>query len=229
MRFSSGGDHDRGRRLFDGVTAEGTASADLAYKVIGDGCGIGPTSRTHGADAMPSNDCDAGPADPFAVLGLPRAFPVDRAALDKARLRRTASLHPDRASEPTEAAAELARVNEAYLALADEESAAKALLETLGGPSATEVKDLPDNMLMEMLDIRERMDEAAATGDPALKAELQAWADERRVEFLERLTRAFAELGDLPSDEGLRDIRVQLNGWRYVERMIEQLDERDAM
>lgn len=167
--------------------------------------------------------------DPFAALGVPRAFPVDRAAVQRAWLAKQAKLHPDRAADPASAAAELAKVNQARAELADDESAAKALLRVLGGPSAADVKDLPDGMLMGMLDIREQMDEAKASGDPAQREELETWAAEQRSEFKHRVIMLFAEAGQTPTAEQLHTIRVQLNGWRYIERMIEQLDERPAL
>lgn len=164
------------------------------------------------------------PDDPFEALGVAPAFPVDGAALERAWLRLSATHHPDRAADPQHAAQSISAINRARQALADPESAARALLDRLGGPPAGEVKDLPDGMLMGMLEIRERMDEALASRDPALLDELEAWANNERAGFIERVTELFARVqADGATDERLRELRVQLNGWRYIERMREQL------
>ena len=38
--------------------------------------------------------------DPFQILGLPRTFNIDAAALRRAYLAQSASLHPDLATDP---------------------------------------------------------------------------------------------------------------------------------
>ena len=42
--------------------------------------------------------------DPFALLGLPRSFDIDARALQATYLKRSASLHPDRSTNPLEQA-----------------------------------------------------------------------------------------------------------------------------
>lgn len=164
--------------------------------------------------------------NPFETLRLPPTFDLDPARIDRAWLTRSASLHPDRAEgeDASEIARRSALLNRAKETLADPERRADALLETLGGPPASECKDLPDGFLMDIFEVRQAMEEATGSGDPSAKAAFEQLADDRRDAHIARVRELFSSLGD-PADKGtLREIRVELNAWRYIERMIEQLD-----
>lgn len=165
-------------------------------------------------------------ADPFARLGLPRTARVDGAAVRDAWRQRSRALHPDRIDDPVaraEAAAELALVNEARAILEDDERRLNLLLELAGGPSASEEKTLPDGFLQEILLVRMEMEEALAGGDPDERERFERWAQEARAERRERVV---ALLAEAPGPEPLRSARIELNAWRYLERMIEQLGSR---
>jgi molecular chaperone HscB len=165
--------------------------------------------------------------DPFALLGLPRRFDVDHAALQHAYLTRTAPLHPDRHHDPieqAEAAEQVARLNAARAALVDDERRANVLLALLGGPAASDDKSLPDGFLVDMMEVRQDMQSALETGSPDDRRRFERWAEEQRAARLDAIRALFARAGDPPDPDGLRDIRVELNALRYIERMIEQLD-----
>lgn len=161
-------------------------------------------------------------SDPFDVLGIEASFPVDEGALRQAWLKATARHHPDRASDPDEAHRRLAQVNEAYRTLSDPERAAGALLTRLGGPGADRHKALPDGFLMEMLEVRDQLEEAKRSRDPEDIARLEEWADRQRAMWIERVDELFRAHSE--SDDRRDEIRESLNAWRYIERLIEQLD-----
>lgn len=167
--------------------------------------------------------------DPFALLGLPRQFEIAAAQLQAAYLKRAAAHHPDRIADPieqAEAARHAARLNDARATLADDERRANALLQLLGGPTKEQDKSLPDGFLMDMMDIRQQMEEALASNDPEHRRRLEKWALQQRQDYINTVSSLFKKAGDNtpPSDELFREIRMQLNAWRYIERMIEQLD-----
>lgn len=168
-------------------------------------------------------------ADPFDVLGIPPTFDIDLSAVQRAWLKLSAALHPDRAPDAEQAAAELARVNLARQTILDPESRANALLARLGGSTKETDRSLPDGFLPEMLEVRESAEDARQSGDAAGWASFKAWADERRALHIKTVSELFAALGATPSPEALKAIRVELNAWRYVERMIEQLDDSRAV
>lgn len=168
--------------------------------------------------------------DPFALLGLPRGFVLDREQLQRAYLRRSAGLHPDRVADPllqAEAARESARLNAARATLADDEQRANALLTLLGGPSKESDKALPDGFLVQMMEARQDMEAALSSGDAAERARIERWAAEQRQDYVSTVASLFGKIamdGASSSPAHLAEIRRQLNAWRYIERMIEQLD-----
>lgn len=163
-------------------------------------------------------------ADPFDILGLAPRFDLGEGEIRRAYLARAAQVHPDTAGGEEDAEALSAELNRAKRTLEDPERRANALLARLGGPAKEEDRSLPSGFLMEMMEVRERMEEAVASGDPARRTEMEAWAAARREAHASRVKALFEKAGgDAPADV-LRAIRTELNAWRYVERMIEQLD-----
>ncbi|MEZ6318383.1 MAG: iron-sulfur cluster co-chaperone HscB C-terminal domain-containing protein [Phycisphaerales bacterium] len=162
--------------------------------------------------------------NPFAELGLDPRFDLERPAIDRAYASRAAAIHPDLADpdRADDATRDSARLNDARATLADPERRAVALLALLGGPGASEDRSLPDGFLMDMMDTRQRAEEECVT--PEGHAKWRAWADDRRAERIDQVRALFSGLADPPDAGALAEIRKTLNAWRYVERMIEQLD-----
>ena len=128
--------------------------------------------------------------DPFALFDLPRRFDIDREALQAAYLRKSAALHPDRFADPieqAEAAERAAALNRARAVLIDDERRANALLALLGGPGNEDEKDLPDGFLMEIMEIRQTMEEILASGDAAKRRHFEEWADGEREALIEKI------------------------------------------
>jgi len=161
------------------------------------------------------------------MLGLDARFDLDEDAITRAWLGRAAAVHPDLASkdaDPDELARRSAMLNDAKHTLADPENRANALLATFGGPTASECKDLPDGFLMEIFDVRQAMDEAVLSGNASDKEAFDQLARDRRTAHIERVGQLFRSHADSQAEAAIREIRVELNAWRYIERMIEQLD-----
>ncbi|MFI4897341.1 MAG: iron-sulfur cluster co-chaperone HscB C-terminal domain-containing protein [Phycisphaerales bacterium JB059] len=166
-------------------------------------------------------------SDPFDVLGLAPSFDLTHQEVERAYLAQAAGLHPDLGGASVgsdDLERETARLNAARATLRDAERRAGALLARLGGPSASEDRSLPDGFLMEILEIRERVEAAAGSGDPEQIARWEAWAAEERARYTREVSARFAQLGETPDASDLGAIRTQLNAWRYIERLIEQLD-----
>lgn len=156
--------------------------------------------------------------DPFDLLGLPPRFELDGAALERAWLQRTAALHPDLGEGDADA---LARLNQAKEALADPERRAALVLARLGGPDKEQDRTLPPAFLAQMMEIQESIEAARAeSGDVD---QWRRWADAEREKIIQRVGSAFDRISDPPTPDQLKAIRVELNQWRYVERVLEQL------
>ncbi len=159
--------------------------------------------------------------DPFETLGLPARFDLNEGTIRRAYLARVGAVHPDAAGGEGEQASAL---NEARAILSDPERRANALLARLGGPTRESDRSLPDGFLAGMMAVREEVESDLAMGGDEARRRWEAWARDRRSEYERRAAEAFAGLGDPPAAAGLRAIRSELNAWRYVERLIEQLD-----
>lgn len=118
---------------------------------------------------------------PFGILGLAPAWPVDAAAVHRARLGAAARCHPDRARDAVERAdfeARMGSANRAAEQLLDPVTAAGAVLRA-AGVDAIEAP-LPPTELMELLERREWYEERIG-GSMAAQAEARAWAASERA------------------------------------------------
>ena len=118
----------------------------------------------------------------------------------------------------------MAAVNLARRTLSDPERRAHALLARLGGPTKERERGLPEGFLAGMMELREKIE--GAVGDSGERAKWEAWAQERRREAVAQVGAMFRALPAAGAERAaaLRAIRVLLNAWRYIERLIEQLD-----
>ncbi len=168
-------------------------------------------------------------ANPFALLNLPIRFDLDAVAIERAYLAGLTRAHPDaggdhRTGDTSTHGADAATLNKARKVLLDGEQRANALLEVLGGPAAADCKDLPDGFLMEMMTKRQTIEEEIEAGEDDSRANWERWARSERQHYSEQALALFEANTPEGTDEGLTQIRVLLNAWRYIERLIEQLD-----
>lgn len=135
--------------------------------------------------------------DPFAVLDVPRRYDLDRRTVESAHLRLLAALHPDRIADPirrAEAVSATADANEARDILLDDERRAETLLTLLGGAPHDSERSLPPGFLVEVLELREKLDEAIAAEDPTLRDEFERMIAAERAVHRDTITELFARL-----------------------------------
>lgn len=155
--------------------------------------------------------------NPFDTLGLRPSFDISAAALSRAFLARVAASHPDLA-DPDAEQETAAKLNEARAVLADPERRADALLRLRGGPAKDADRSLPDGFLLAMMQRREEIEDALRAGGPLARETWQRWAAEQRADYESRVGAMFRDNAPPAA------IRRELNAWRYIERLIEQLD-----
>ena len=169
--------------------------------------------------------------DPFSVFGLPLAYPIDRALLEKRLLRFTRLVHPDffaTADAEQRALAELAsaNLNAAHDTLADDWSRADWIVKHFGGPDEQSERSMPQAFLMEVLDWNETLDaaRAAQTGsaERAAVERLTTELNQRRTELFQSIARLLTTL-PAPKSPVLAEIRKQLNAARYVDKTLEEI------
>ncbi len=156
--------------------------------------------------------------DPFAILGLPRSFELSSQAIENAYLARSALCHPDLMGDENEASQRSAELNDAKAILVHPESRANALLAAIGGPAKEADRTLPDGFLMQILETREEIESQIATRSANELNFWKEWAAREREAYTAKIAALFRQT-PLPDLE----IRKQLNAWRYIERLVEQL------
>jgi len=135
----------------------------------------------------------------FALFALPERFRQDRAALDVRWKELQREAHPDRHAAQGAAAQRVAmqwsvRINEAYQRLKDPLKRAAYLCEQRGAPINAESNTaMPTAFLMQQIQWREALDEAATEGElDALATELSA----ARAQVLAGIERLLDEAQD---------------------------------
>ena len=166
----------------------------------------------------------------FERLGLPGRFSVDLDAVERAYLARSREVHPDfhglaDADRQRASLEETAALNEAYLTLKDPFRRAEYLLTLFGGPTAQEEKNLDQAFLMEMMDLRERIEEASDAESNDLRSELTARLG--RItggisEQFEKLEQSAEE--SAARSQGLIAVRQLLNAAKTVRTLLRDLD-----
>ena len=163
---------------------------------------------------MPSGSNNA-----FATLGLPARFDIDMRELRAAWIRLSRERHPDRIGDSDSAdTGRMARLNEAYETLRTPTRRAEHLLALAGGPSASDDRSVPQDVLIETLELREPLDDAS----DAARDKISRQVGTRMSEWLDRITQLAPSLENNAEDRA--EMRLALNAIRTYERLTEQLN-----
>jgi len=171
--------------------------------------------------------------DPFDTLGIAPTFDLDLAALEKRYRELARVLHPDRylgasAAERRMALGKAVEVSDAWRLLRDPIRRAEALLRRHGVrvEEGKEPKAAPE-FLMEMLEQRESLSEAKASGDAAAVERLAEAIYNRQKDVTARIAAALASPGsaspngnDAPS---LDEVVSLLGELRYYRRFLDEV------
>lgn len=167
------------------------------------------------------------PDDPFALFNLEPSFNLDHRALEKVFLTKARAAHPDfhasSSESQTNAVDESSRINEAYVILKSPIRRAELLLERLGGPTAAEVRDMPPAFLMEVMELREEIEEVRESGgvDSDRGKALEAKLADEVADVYREIGSAFA--ARKTDAESLTAIRRSINVARYLEGLLRDL------
>lgn len=165
-------------------------------------------------------------SDHFERLGVPRRYAVDREAFEQAYRERAQRVHPDRfaggSSGQQRAAMEAsAALNEAYRVLRDPVRRAEYLCQLAGidvdsnDPRAG-APAMGQEFLIEMIERREAVEEARASGPAALDA-LRGEVDDELELALDTATAALA------ADDPQAAARALVKR-RYLQRLLDEID-----
>ncbi len=165
--------------------------------------------------------------DYFALLGLPRTYAIDEKKLNAAFRGLARAVHPDRFTGESQEAQSLANrlsaeVNQAFHVLSDPVRRADYLLELAGGPSAAEMREVPDGFLADVMVLREEIDQAKSADDgDAIERHRESIAA-RRQDNMEQI----ADLAETSADLGAPErnlMRRLLNSMKYFDNLLQEL------
>lgn len=160
---------------------------------------------------------------PFERFEFEPRFALDTAELERRYLDFSRRLHPDMhsgksAKELRTAVLLTASLNEAYGVLKDEFKRAELLLGLIGGASSSDDRRTPPGFLMEMLELREELENAREAGDEARGRALLAELQPRRDRTMAEVAAGFAA-----AEADLEGLRLRLNTLKYHDNMIDEL------
>jgi molecular chaperone HscB len=164
--------------------------------------------------------------DPFETLGVEARFDIDLRALEQRHRDLSKALHPDRYAGAPAAERRLSLnraidVNEAFRALRDPIRRAEALVRRAGVPvgETVEPKASPV-LLMEMMEAREELAEAARKKDLARIKRLGQAMASRDSALIDRLGREFSAANSDPQQ--WTTVLCSLGELRYVRRFLDE-------
>lgn len=170
----------------------------------------------------------------FDRLGLPTRYDLDEAEVERAYLERSRALHPDFHQQGSTAQQRVSQemtalLNLAYATLRHPFRRGEYLLALLGGPAASEARDMPAAFLEEMLELRMEIQELRMDGpdSPAL-AKMEQTLSRRRDGLIANLGQAFGEALALPEGDAKRKAarlraRRALNAAKYLDGLLHDL------
>ena len=160
--------------------------------------------------------------DPFAILGLPARYDLDRTEIERKYRELQRTLHPDMhaqkgADERRENLERAVQVNEAYRMLSDDVRRAEAVLAVRGiEPEENGVAD--QEFLMEVMELREGLMEARVANNLEQVQGLEAFVINKRDDAVADL---LTTLADEDPDEA--DARDALGRLRYFARFLDEV------
>ena len=161
--------------------------------------------------------------DDFTLLGLPLRFAQDRALIDTRWRELQAQVHPDRFAADGAASQRVAmqwavRVNVAYQRMKDPLKRAAYLCELKGAAINAESNTaMPSGFLVQQMEWREALDDAAALSD--VEALADAVTKHRELAFA-KLQATLDQQGDIHS------AAQQVRDLMFVERFADDVDQR---
>ncbi|AUX25986.1 Fe-S protein assembly co-chaperone HscB [Sorangium cellulosum] len=165
--------------------------------------------------------------DPFDTLGVEPRFDLDLRALEQRHRDISRALHPDRyagapAAERRLALGRAIEANDAVRVLRDPIRRAEALLQRAGIPRGEEAEQKASPaLLMEMMESREELAEAARRRDRARVSRLGDAMRAREQATLAAIQGAFADAGGDPAR--LKGVLALLSELRYIRRFLDEV------
>jgi molecular chaperone HscB len=163
----------------------------------------------------------------FDLFGIAPTYDLDERALHRKYLALTRNVHPDVAGQASpenrqHALAISAEMNRAYDTLRDPVARAEYLLSLACGAATPDSRSVPQQLLAEVMMLREEIEEAHTAHDQAAIERLRRQVSEHQrasMEAIASLSRSLHD-GNPATHRGLRE---QLNAVKYWNNLMERL------
>jgi molecular chaperone HscB len=174
-------------------------------------------------------------SDAFELLGAEPTFELDLKLLEQRHRELSKALHPDRyagrpAGERRAALGKAIEVNDAWRTLRDPVRRAEALLGRLGLPPGLQQRQpsTDPELLMELMELREKLAEVRARRQPAELESLAEVVRRREAELLDRMAKDFAHAlragtADPRVDGCVELLLRELGELRYYRKFLEDV------
>jgi molecular chaperone HscB len=162
----------------------------------------------------------------FSILGVDERFDLDADALERSFRERSRQVHPDRFAKASpgdrlKALEASTALNDAFRALKNPTARAEHLL-ALRGVTIDDRDAVPQDFLLEILELREALAEAKGSGDTAAVARLEGDMRARHEASVRRIGELFAAGGDLG------EVKRELVNLRYFQRFLDEVQGMEA-
>jgi molecular chaperone HscB len=168
----------------------------------------------------------------FDLFGMAPTYDLDEQVLHRKYLALTRNVHPDVAGQASQenrqhALAISSEMNRAYDTLRDPVARAEYLLSLSCGAAAPDSRSVPQQLLGEVMMLREEIEEAHAAGDQVAIGRLRRQVSEHQRSCMEAITSLSRSLHDGRA-ETRRSLREQLNAVKYWNNLMERLPPDDG-
>lgn len=165
----------------------------------------------------------------FDFFGLEPRFSIDISALKKAYYKASRATHPDHhaGADDDHVLDKSSNVNVAYKVLKDRRSRIKYILEQEGLINDAAKLSVPQEFLMEMMEINEALMELELDDSAETRATVEGKIDALRSE-LESAVRPHMDAYDKGDKEGLAEVLNYYLRKKYLERVSDKLSGNDA-
>jgi len=160
----------------------------------------------------------------FELFGLPQAFSIDLAALEKAYRDIQSRVHPDRFAHAGDAERRASlqwttRVNEGFRILKNPVSRARHLLELHGVDVAFETNTtMPQEFLMQQMELREALEGAVARRNPDKLTKIQDGLERDKASLEKQLAQRLDRDKDYAGAAGL------VREFQFLEKLEAEID-----
>lgn len=160
--------------------------------------------------------------DYFDWFGLKRSFVINQKDLRSAFMQKSMSLHPDKTADKSTSEADSAYNNLAYTTLKNQQTRLEYILQLEGVISTDAKHELPQEFLMEMLNLNMEIEDAKAAGDQAKLEAIQNLISEMDAKAFKTIESILTDYSNHPFNDSEKEV---LKKYHLIKRYLLRIGE----